>query len=531
MVKKRTVNARFPLGGENRRGAYAQSEPPYTTFRAKNVRGVDPLERRVRGGSRPGLVKYVTDDFGTQITAIQPLTYVDSSGDIQNDFMVICDGAIKIVSGSTVTTISANLVTEDGDNMITEDGDNLIFAATVSATNPIGNTDAYMTCQTEGKGYIASSTLLELNPLLGTVNTVANAPTSEPIVFEYDGRICLTGKNHMWSMSKQGDFTNWDFVEDYNDESIAVTGNLGEAGIIGSTVTFGAPYDNKYAILATTDDLWLVTGNPSPSGGGGVRNVSREVGIIAPQAACITSDGVLVFLARTGLYTWQIGSEREPEPFSEHVVPEDLRDVDPTSTEVILAYDNKNRGVHVFLTPSSDAGEHWYLEMDTKAMWPVVFGNNNHQPLAVAEFEQSGDSEVVLGCTDGCLRKYSNSATDDDGTDIDSAVMIGPFHIPGEYARTGQIVEMDADFSDNSSGITWKTYVAETAEEVCDNVETDLNAGTETLMHKTATWSENHNAPVYPRSAGAWGVLWLASTGRWSYEAIKLIFSKTGRLR
>ena len=531
MVKKRTVNAQFPIGGENRRGAYAQSGAPYTTFRAKNVRGIDPLERRVRGGSRPGLTKYVSTDFGSVITAIQPLSYVDSDGEIQNDFMVICDGIIKVVSGSTVTTMTANLVWEDGNNAVWEDGTNIVFAGTVPSVNPIGNTNAYMTCQTEGKAYIASSTLFEFNPLLGTVNTVANAPTSQPICFVYDGRMVLTGEDHMWYMSKQGDFTNWDFAEDYKDVSIAVTGNLGENGIIGSTITFGAPHDDKAAVMATADDLWVYYGNPSPAGGGTKKNVSRDVGIIAPQAACITPDGLLIFLARTGLYTWQIGSEKEPEPFSEHIVPTDLRDVDPTSKEVMLRYDSKNRGVHVFLTPSGSAGEHWYLDIDNKAMWPVVFGDNDHQPLASAVFEQSGDSEVVLGCGDGYLRKFSNSATTDDGTAIASAVMLGPFHIPGEYAKTGQIVEIDADFADNSSTITWKLYVADTAEEVCDNVETDLGAGTTTYMAKTGTWAENHNYPDYPRSRGAWGVLWLASTGRWSYEAIKLIFTQAGRLR
>jgi len=531
MAKKRSVNVQFPLKGENRRGAYAQTEAPYTTFRAKNVRGVDPLERRVRGGSRPGLAKYVDNDFGSVITAIQPLSYIDANGDIQHDFIVICDGVVNIVSGSTVTATVARLVTEDGDYVITEDGSYIIFASTVPSVNPIGNTNAYQTCQSEGRAYIASSTLLEYNPLTGVVATVANAPTSEPIVFPYDGRIVLTGQDHMFYMSKQGDFTNWDFGEDYRDISVAVAGFFGEDGVIGGTITFGAPYEDRAAVIATTDDLWVIYGNPSAAGDGQKKNVSRDVGIIAPQAACITPDGLLVFLARTGLYTWQIGTEKEPEPFSEYVIPDDLRDIDPTAKEVILKYDSKTRGVHLFLTPSSGAGEHWYLDMDHRAMWPVVFGSNTHQPLAVAVFEQSGDSEIVLGCGDGYLRVFDNDATTDDGTNIASAVMFGPFHISGQYAKTGQIVEMDADFADNSSSITWKLYVASTAEEVCDNVETDLDGGTTTYLDQTGTWSENHNIPNYPRSRGAWGVLWVASTGRWSFEALKLIFTQAGRLR
>lgn len=56
----RTLDLEFPLGGEDRSLAY-QKQRPFTTPPSLNVRSEGTLERRVRGGSRPGLVKSFTE--------------------------------------------------------------------------------------------------------------------------------------------------------------------------------------------------------------------------------------------------------------------------------------------------------------------------------------------------------------------------------------------------------------------------------------------------------------------------------------
>jgi len=50
----------FPLGGIDRKYAF-QSQPPYTTPDAVNVRPETLPDRRCRGGSRPGVIRYVSD--------------------------------------------------------------------------------------------------------------------------------------------------------------------------------------------------------------------------------------------------------------------------------------------------------------------------------------------------------------------------------------------------------------------------------------------------------------------------------------
>jgi hypothetical protein len=65
MPKKRTVEILFPLGGLDRKGSY-QRQPPYTTPDCLNVRPVDLLGGRSRGGSRPALERYGTSRVGAE---------------------------------------------------------------------------------------------------------------------------------------------------------------------------------------------------------------------------------------------------------------------------------------------------------------------------------------------------------------------------------------------------------------------------------------------------------------------------------
>ena len=518
----RSIEVRFPLAGLARQRAYAQTQEPYTTPYARNVRSVGALERRGRGGSRPMLAKYVSNDFGSTITAMSKVSYQDGDGNHQLDLVVIADGNMNVVRGSFVTTTIAYLATDDGDLVTTDSGDNIIFDSTVAAVNPIGYSDAFHTAEHNGKLYVAGSTLQVYNPATGLVDVVANAPTNQPLVAVYRERIVLGGADHILYMCRSRKPTDWNFVDRPEDKGKAVAIGMPD------TTLFLAAWRDTALIAATNDELWVFYGNPG--GDGRRRNISHEAGMIAPRGACITPGGMLVFLARDGLYTWQIGSEARPEPFSPRRVPDEMRDIDPSVLDVTMEYDHKNRGIHLFLTPAATAGEHWWIDIDNKALWPVIFGNNNHQPIATAVLPQSGDSDVLLGCKDGYIREFSNSATTDDGTAMNSDLFLGPFRL-GDIRTEGMITEMIGAMADNTVGMTWRLYKAATAEEVTDNAVADLDGGTTTYQHSSGTWGENRNDPEFPRTRGAWGLLWLDAAGKWSYESIIMKLRKCGKIR
>ena len=81
MAKRgKIAQIQFPLAGLDRRLG-VQSQPPYTTPDACNVRPIDSLENRARGGSRPGLSRaYPTNLGGYPIQLMTDVTYVRDDG-------------------------------------------------------------------------------------------------------------------------------------------------------------------------------------------------------------------------------------------------------------------------------------------------------------------------------------------------------------------------------------------------------------------------------------------------------------------
>lgn len=76
-----TISVSFPLNGLDTAAGYGEQRPG-TTADAVNVRGIDPLEERNRGGSRHGLIKYPNQQIPEGAELIQHLnTIVVLSGE------------------------------------------------------------------------------------------------------------------------------------------------------------------------------------------------------------------------------------------------------------------------------------------------------------------------------------------------------------------------------------------------------------------------------------------------------------------
>jgi len=207
-----------------------------------------------------------------------------------------------------------------------------------------------------------------------------------------------------------------------------------------------------------------------------------------------------------------------------------MRDVDVTATQVIMRYDHVSRGVHLFLTPASGVGTHWWLDLDRRAFWPVKVPATM-QPWAMATMPGSGYSNVVLGCKDGYLRRFSDTASDDDGTALQSDVLFGPFHVSRMEGVDGQIMEIVGALAADSGTVTWKLVMGKSAEEAVDRAESILDGNDQIEVDSSGTWVAGQNCVEYPRSRGPWAVLWLSSTDQWSYSTASMVMERLGRLR
>jgi hypothetical protein len=527
----------FPLAGVKRRAGYREQRRPYSSPWAVNVRGVCGLETRLRGGSRPGMSKVLATDFGSSVSAIVPVTYIDAAGARQHDLLVIADGAINVVRGSASSALVAALQTDGGVNILAEDGQTIVFDSTVTAAGSGGVSIAFDAVERNGTIYLADSTLRQYDPITGVVSTVqATAgvvPAACPRVCLYRDRIILGGVDNVWYASRQSDPADWAFGADMGDVGRAVAGQVSDAGRMGDVIQAMIPDSDDSLLFATRNEIWMLKGDPAD---GVMRQVSNTVGIIAPGAWAKTDDGLLAFLSFDGVYVMQIGSQKAPERYSAENLPESLVNVATTGKHVTMAYDASGRGFHLFITPETGNGEHWWLDVENKAIWPVVMPTAM-QPMATARLQGSaGLPEVILGCRDGYLRKFNTSVATDDGVAIASHVAIGPIRMATNDINDGLLSEIHGILAENNgTAVTWRVVVAASAEEAADLAETGIKAAiagsTIAGVSASGTWGENRNKVDRCRCRGAWVVIWLSSSGKWAFEAVAIVTQQLGRLR
>jgi len=524
----------FPLAGVDRQGGYRRQVRPYAAPWAVNVRGFDPLEGRERGGSRPGLEKICITDLG-DIAAMVPLSYLDADGDRQSDIIVIGDGAFYRVRGSAATETTGELTTDAGVTITTEDGTEIVFDATVAATAAVGDTGAYSAAARGGDLYLADSVLRVYDPITGTVAAVTATegavPTSQPFVCVYRDRIVLAGKNHLWYASRQSDPGDWDFGADMGDVGRAVAGQLAFSGGVGQDVTAIIPIEDRALVFACSNELWVLQGDPAT---GRLEQVSSEIGVIAPQAWAVSPGGTLAFLSNDGVFVWTAGSSSHPVRFSEERMPEQLRNVSASTNTITMAYDPAGRGFHLFITPSTGDGSHWWLDVENKAIWPVVF-QAGHQPTAVARVASSSLAEIALGGRDGIIRKFDRTATDDDGTALESHILLGPIRVTSNDTLDAMVAELHGIMAGSSSNVTWRIVMGSSAETAADAAVAGVLAAvagtTVSGVAASGTWTAGRNRAARPRARGPWAVIWIEGAGRWAYEAVAVVSRQLGRMR
>jgi len=524
----------FPNAGVSRRGMYRQQTRPFSTPWAMNVRSFDDIEDRERGGSRPGLTKVNATDHG-EITAMIPLASVDVNGNRNFSIIIIGGGVFYKLSGGTSQTIDANLLWPDGQEMLWPDGQNVTFAASVTSSSPIGDTDAYTACARGGNLFLADSVLREYNPNTGIVAdvnaSVGVVPTNEPLVACYRDRIVLGGQSHIVYCSRSTDPTDWDYGAEWENQAKAVAFQLEDAGCIGEIPKAIIPWNDKALVIACENSIWVLRGDPAT---GQVMNVSREIGIIAPEAWAMSPDGTMVFLSYDGVYIWQVASNSAPQRFSEERMPRQLRNVSKSTNRITMAYDQVGRGYHLYITPDSGDGLHWFIDLTNRAFWPVRL-QDDHQPYAAARDIEGGLAETYIGCKDGYIRKFDDSAANDDGSNIESHVLIGPIRQSNNDVIDAMLAEIHGITGETSGSVTYRIVAGDSAEETVDTAKTGIDdalaGNTINGVAFSGTWTAGRNRVQRPRVRKPWFVLWISSTAEWAYEAVAIQSRILGRHR
>ncbi len=309
----------------------------------------------------------------------------------------------------------------------------------------------------------------------GTGQSKGVVPFGNTMIAKFLGRIFLAGHPaHAWHASRVNDFMDWDFgknVAHGGEETKAATGGIsGGREEIQEPIRAMLTYLDDYMIFATANALFRLIGDP------GFENpampISTEAGIAGPQAWCITPEGTLVFLDQErGLFTLAPGGQSYPQPLSANVLPRELKNINVQDTNVLLAYDHIQPGVHIILQSISGLEEdHWWYDRRTSSFWPLTL-DTAHTPRVMLSYQglTPSDSGVLLGGQDGVVRRFESTAGTDDGRVFTPSVTYGPFNLASSDAVEGSLRWIRATtISSGDEGLEFEIVTGRTALDALD---------------------------------------------------------------
>jgi hypothetical protein len=475
-MKKRPVEFVFPVAGVLRRHAQ-QSQQPYSTPKALNIRPESVWEQRYRGGTRPGLTKAFSTQLGISSNrAVRMLTTIQHvSSNVLKTRVVASAGGNTHYELDDGTFSSSLPVGGLLDPTVTISGTQLVHAVDLLQKLYVADWDPDATISANDRAPKVFDPALGAGGLSKLTATDGTLPLGCPCIASFRGRIVLAGAYsdpHQWYMSRIGDPTDWDYAEGVDDPAAAVSGTLAPAFKVGEAITALIPTSDECLVFGCATSLWILRGDPL--GGGHLDVISKEIGMVSHGAWCTTPEGAVVFLSHDGLYMLYGGcSVTGPQSLSRERIPVELLNVDRRTKIVNLAYDTYSRGVHIFLTPTDfSAATHWYFDWENKAFWQMSYPAAQQATAIHARRDfPASESVVLIGGSDGYVRWHRTSQTTDDGTAIASQLWYGPFGF-GRGFRESCIDEIAGTPATSSGDIRYTIFGGSSPEEAYSHYDT-----------------------------------------------------------
>lgn len=561
-MKFQTIDIPFPLGGLDVSRAFGDQTATMSplgasydqSFRQEkfetcaagvNVRGYDAMQSRFRGGSRPGLTKYVSTQpngaspiQGMGIMSVTGLTA--PVGGVQPSLSGRIIYLVVVVNGSVrYTWPGANI-------WVTPTGGNAIFNTTgivrmtyatnsrLAATGVAAGAPTMYICD--------GNHAYRFNPAAGAVGIMTGGVASSngwgiggggvsfphsgtgqgsgpALLGTWRGRILVSGiSNDPTNIfaSAVGDGTNWNYAP------TSITAN--QAWALNSSPSFGQIGDFVSGLVPINDDNLLVLGDSTisiirgdPMAGGQFQRLLSGIGGYFGNAWCIEPEGVVYFLSnRLGVYRFDQFSY--PKRISQHIDPI-LQQLVGGPVTVSMVWDDWLQGLHIFITNTATpttATTHYFWERRTGAWWQDKFASGSHNPLCGVTFDGNNpnDRRALIGCNDGYVRYLDLANGTDDGTSISSSVTIGPI---ATGMASMMIRDLKAYLDTASSAVNWTIQSGFTPQAALTNP--GKSAG---------TWLPGNNSNAFPRVSGKAMYLILSSSSQWALEKIRAFAADMG---
>jgi hypothetical protein len=372
----------------------------------------------------------------------------------------------------------------------------------------------------------------EDSTLPGGFNSTGDTKAS--LIARHMGRLVLSGYRPFPN--------NW-FMSDYYTDSLevghgpnnwdvtngAVSGTSTGLAEIGEPIKAMFPFREESLVFGCLNSIVLLQGDPGDeNSNASITSISRDIGIIGPDAWAHGPNRSLFFFGTNGLYYLSPNefNVSQTNRLSVGRMDREFASIDLANFDVKLVYDYFLYGLHIFMSPkqpSTGATRHYFYDERSQAMWPMEYPNTVG-PAATVYYPDPTPSlrRVLIGGYDGHVRYFDANATSDDGTAIDSYVWIGPFQV-GPVTES-KVMRIAAVLDAQSPNVNWGIYVGDTAEEAKSS--TPVVSG---------DWKSGRNLWKHVRARGQNIYVKLSSNTStvlpWSLENITATLAVAGRVR
>ncbi len=284
-----------------------------------------------------------------------------------------------------------------------------------------------------------------------------------------------------------------------------MNGTLSDTGVCPGPITTIIPFSQNVAVFGLDDQILALYDDPMS--GGRFDLVTRAIGIAYGQSWCRDGTGMLYFMSSRGsIYRWAPGGM--PERISDSIKELLEGQIDFSNTLVIMAWNERQRGFNVFVSPTAGGATfNYFWDVIAEAWWKDTYATSTMQPFAVVELLgfTPADRVVMIGSQDGYVRYIDPTATTDDGTNIASEVYIGP--LVGKDGLPGIITDLECTLGSSSGSVTWRLFSG-------DSPQTALS----TSSSSTGTFAANRNRRPAVRRRGHAHYVKLSATTAWQLE-------------
>lgn len=420
-MSSRFIELQVPSGGTSKAFAF-QRQPPYTTVDSLNFWPKDQIAQRRRGGSRPGVEKHNSTQFGSGASVRCLMRFTDQYSRVLL-FAVSNGFGYRETTAGTWSASATNLGFNPTGRVCSTFLDNTIYMVQDGSYN-----SAYFEGATGAGGTFNNSTTEALT--LGTI------PLGCKIIWTAFGRLGFAGDTsgsgapRTVYVSRPDTPKDFDYTETDTDaaysEAVVPQGNENDA------LTAVVPWKGDYVLFFYKQSVVVQVGD-RPSGY--YYTASTKIGCLDAMSWCKGPNNSVFFMSKEGLAMCDAGSPlAEPKLLSASKLPNDLLQIDPTRYEVVMAWDARANGIHICVTNTAGAQDtnRWFYDLADGGFWKSQYAAPC-DPFSVCYYPELSGTTVSLlwGTRNGYIRRDNDSAETDDGTAFDSYVWLGPISLGG----------------------------------------------------------------------------------------------------